>query len=191
MREIKEKNNWPMYSLLLVLICISFGILFIGPFVQSVKESKTQIAAKEIEKRELEGKLNSLTQIQNTLSSDTNIATNLALALPEGNEISEILETLNAISNQTVTDLTLIKQSTNKNETQTSIDLSFDASYTSFKMFLEDLENNLRLVTPTKIGLVSTKNSVGGETYLKGNMTVDFFKTNSESESSKEAEGLQ
>jgi len=191
MREIKEKNNWPMYSLLLVLICICFGLLFIQPYVKSVKESNTQVAAKEIQQRELEGKLDSLKQIQNTLDSNTNIATNLALAIPEGNDISEIMEILNAISNQTVTDLTLIKQSTNKNDTQTTIDVSFDASYTSFKMFLEDLENNLRLITPTKIGLVSTKNSVGGETYLKGNITLDFFKTNDMQDAKNEAEDLQ
>lgn len=186
MREIGNKKNWSLFSLLMVIVIVAVGYFVLSPIISSLKDLNTNIDAKDAENVQLEQKLLTLNKLKQEFADNPNKLKILNLAVPEENMLAEITESLREIAAQSVINITSIKQVSTQTskDTNTKIDLTFEGSYTGFKMFLEDLEKNVRLNTPTKISLTSAKNTEGGETYVKGAMTLDFFKTNTAKNSS-------
>lgn len=179
MREIKNKSYWSLFSLLMVVVMIVVGYFVIYPYVGELNEINTSVDAKEIENNELEQKLSSLEKLKTDFESNTETVKMLDLALPESDMLAEIVETIQDIAGKSALQIDSIKQTKSKDDSNTIISVGFEGSYTSFKLFLDDLEQNIRLVTPTKITLSETKNTEDGESFLKGTIELDFFKVNS------------
>lgn len=176
MREVKGKNYWSLFSFLMVIIMIAVGYFLINPYVSELKNLNTGIDAKTNENSELEQKLISLQKLKKDFEENEDTVKMLDLALPESDMLAEVVETIQDIANDSVVEITSIKQSKSKDNTSTVISITFEGSYSSFKMFLEDIEDNIRLATPTKITLSETKNTEDGESFLKGTIEIDFFK---------------
>ncbi len=179
MREVKDKNNWALFSFFLVIAMIAVGYFVINPYVNDVKSLNTKIDAKGTENQELEAKLASLQKLKKEFEENADTTKMLDLALPDNDMLAEVIESIRAIGEDSVVKITSIKQNQTKNSESTDIVISFESSYSSFKMFLDDVESNVRFVTPTKITLNETKNSEGGESFLKGSINLNFFKVSS------------
>ena len=192
MREIAGKQNWALYTLLMVLIIICIGYFGINPFINEFKSLNIEIQQKNVENTQLENKLTALKQLKDEFNQNKDEITRLSLALPKTNMAAEITETLRKITSDTGMTITGIKQTTDNKETgNTKIDLSFESSYKSFKLFLSDIQENVRYAVPTKITLTQTKTADGSEPYIKGTISFDFFKTNEKSTNSTQTTNTQ
>ena len=118
----------------------------------------------------------SLQKLKKDFAENEDAVKLLDLALPESDMLAEVIETIKDIASDSVVEISSIKQTKSKDNSSTTISIAFEGSYSSFKMFLEDIENNIRLITPTKITLNETKNTEDGESFLKGTLELNFFK---------------
>lgn len=188
MREVKGKNYWALFSFLMIIIIIAIGYFLISPYISELKDLNTKVLARTKENQELQEKITALRKLKQEFEENSDTINLLDLALPEKDMLAEVIETIGDIAEDSVTEITSIKQTKSKDKDMTQIDVSFESSYPSFKMFLEDLENNIRLVTPVKVNLSQTKNTEEGESFLKGNLSLDFFKVESKAESDEDTQ---
>lgn len=181
MREVKSKNYWSLFSFLMVIVMIMIGYFFINPYVSQLNNIKAQVEAKTNENIELEQKLIALQKLKVSFEENEETVKMLDLALPEKDMLAEIIETIYDIAKDSVVEISSIKQTKSKDNSATLITVGFEGSYTSFKMFLKDVENNIRLITPAKINISETQNIDGGEKFLKGTIDFNFFKVKAKS----------
>ncbi len=186
MRDISSKQNWPLWTLFVVLSIITIGYFVLRVLITNVKDLNTSVGAINVENTQLEEKLSTLNSLKQEFNDNPDKVKILELAVPEDNMLAEITESLRQIAADSVINITSIKQSNTQSSKNTDviIELSFEGSYKSFTSFMSNLEKNVRLNTPTKITLNSATNTSGGEVYVKGSMTLDFFKTNTSKKTS-------
>jgi Tfp pilus assembly protein PilO len=189
MREIKKKNNWSLLSLLLVIVSISIGYFIINPHINDIRDIDTRVLAKIEENNQLENKLTALQKLKVDFEENQQTVKLLDLSLPEENMMAEIVESIGAMANDSVFKLTSIKQSKSRGKGETTVEISFEGSYFSLKLFMENLEKYIRLVKPVRINVNEMKNTDGGESFLRGSMTLNFFRVdNSEKYESTSAD---
>jgi len=184
MRQLTAKNYWPALTLLVVAIIIALGYFLIYSEIQNLKNTNIELDAKKQENLELSQKLTNLQMLKNAFASNATQSTTLSLALPQTNMMAEIIESLRVMAQDSVVEIISIKQSPQvegKTQTFTSVDISFEGSYQSFRSFLQNIESNIRYAVPTKINISHNQNVSGGESYLKGTMSLNFFKVKTKS----------
>lgn len=173
---MKQKQNWSIYSLLMVIIVIALGYFVIAPWIADIKDLNIKIAAKDRENTQLEQNLLALKNLKKQFDESSEATKLLDLALPESDYLAEVVETLRGIADKSAANLIQIRQGTSADKKATDIEINFEGSYESLRMLLDNIEKNIRFANINSINLTSAKNIEGGEVYLKSNLTLSFFK---------------
>lgn len=174
----QPKDYWPMISFLIAVLILAVGYFLIYPNMNRLKELNTQIAAKNKEAQSMETKIADLYALKKAFSENQDKIDKLDLALPKDDAMAELLNNISTIGASSALNVVLVNQLKPTKETKyTSVEIGFEGSFKSLKLFFEDLEKNIRASDPKLISISSSQNLENeGQEVIKGKVELDFFK---------------
>lgn len=181
MRKVETKDYRPILSILFVLIAISLSFLLINNYVLDLRDAKIDAYALDKENEQLERNLEALSELKGQLAQNPEIKQYLDLALPEDDMIAEIIKTIEVVANNNAVGVTGIsKGSGSKTGSQNvNIVLNFEnTTYESLKLFLENLDGNIRIVEVNGLSL-SRYDTDTNSGLVSGNIQLSFFSVGS------------
>lgn len=173
--DSKNKNYWSLISFLTIIIAIAIGYFFIYPNIDQLKNLNIQIYARDKENQAMEVKIVDLRALKAAFDQNPQKVGKFDLAMPKNDAMPDLLVSLEEMSQKSALSMPTVANKSKSDGKYTSINIAFEGSYESLKMFLDDLENNIRLVAVSSISL-STKDVKADNSTIQGNMTLDFFK---------------
>ena len=155
MRETTKQNLSILAITLLLVVSAYIFLNFIKPGLAQRKELLVQIQeaqAKIQMLKDYQAKFNNLAQNYQNLGAEIEM---INQALPQEAQTAQILATLDAISKQTGISLNNLSFTIQAGENYNTVNIKtdFNATYTAFKAWLNEIEKELRLFDLEKVNI--------------------------------------
>jgi len=178
MTETTKQN----LSILIITILIAASVYIFINFIRPEMEQKQDLVAKINETQEkitmlkdYQTKFNLLTQNYQNLGDKIEM---INQALPNESQTAQVLATLDTLSKKTGLPLNSLNFTTQTKDNYDILELKtdFNASYDTFKVWLGEIEKELRLFDLNKITIkvVSSPSSLGKQTKTKPSSILQF-----------------
>lgn len=177
----KQKQNLALYSLLMAVLVMCSLYYFGVPMLAQLKNTNKNIAIKQKENNQLQEKINNILNIKKEIDSDNELAKLLNIAMPDGVSASTLIETVGSVASNYSLELNGIRQVKSDNSNKVTLEVGLTGSYKSVKMFIEDLENNVRIGRVAKISIQKGQEN-NDSSSVKSTLSIDFIKLGSNME---------
>jgi len=178
MTETTKQN----LSILTITILIAASVYIFINFIRPEMEQRKDLIAKINEAQEkikilkdYQEKFNVLTQNYHDLGDKIEM---INQALPNESQTAQVLATLDAISKKTSLPLNSLNFNTQTKDNYNVLEIKteFNASYNTFKVWVGEIEKELRLIDLNKINIkvVSSPSSLGKTTKTKASSILQF-----------------
>ena len=178
MTETTKQN----LSILTITILIAASVYVFINFIRPAMEQKRDLVTKINETQEkikilndYQAKFNLLIQNYQSLGDKIEM---INQALPNESQTAQVLATLDAISKKTGLPLNSLNFNTQTKDNYNILEIKtdFNASYDTFKIWLGEIEKELRLTNLNKINIkvVSSPSSLGKKTTTKSSSILQF-----------------
>ena len=187
--EIKKTEQIGAIILLALIIILAVVYLVINPQLGYLKENNLEAAVKGKELKDKTQLVDNLKQLQSTISQNQKQVNQLAIALPKGEKIGEILIELQAMASSNNLSITAFSPSIKEITSETSSSATQNTSsktevspynftfsvagpYSGVLAFLQSVETNLR---PLKITKIDISGGEGSDPRLSVTSSVETY----------------